>query len=82
MHGLRSAPQDWQSHWAAVLAGIGFIRLQADANVYMHTELQVYILAYVDDMMAIWTLWAINQTLPRLKENFPIKATGELNSEG
>ena len=82
MYGLRSAPKDWQAHWAAVLLSIGFIRLQSDANVYMHREFAVYILAYVDDLMIIGLQIFIDKVLPLLKEKFLMKATGELNSEG
>ena len=82
MYGLRSAPKDWQVHFATILLGIGFIRLQSDPNVYMHSEFQVYILAYVDDLMIIGALWCIQKILPLLKEKFLIKSTGELNSEG
>ena len=82
MYGLISAPTDWQSHWATVIAGIGVIRLQSDANAYMHTELQVYTVADDGDLMIIGTMWAINKILPLLNEKYIIKPTGELKSEG
>ena len=53
MYALRSAPKDWQTHWASVQLSIGFLRLRPNANVYMHTELQVYIIVYVGDIMII-----------------------------
>ena len=61
MYGLRSAPTDWQTHWASILLSIGFLRRQSDVNVYMHTELQLYILAYVDDRMIIGSYHAPSQ---------------------
>ena len=82
MYGLRSAPRDWQTHWASIIISIGFLRLQSDANVYMHLELIVYILAYVDDLMNIGTLLAIRQVLPLLQKHFLSKDTGNLDHEG
>ena len=79
MYGLRSAPRDWQTHWASILMSIGFLRLQYDANIYMHLELVVYILAYVDDLMIIGTNIAIRQVLPLLQKHFLIKETGNLD---
>ena len=76
MYGIRSVPKDWQSHCATVLTGIGLIRIQSGANVYMQTTLQVYILAYADDIITIGTIWAKNHILLRLKEKFLIKANG------
>ena len=82
MYGLRSSPKDWQTHWATVLATLCFLRLQSDANVYVHLALQIYILVYVDDLMIIGRRENIEQILKSLKEYFLIKDTGELNSEG
>ena len=48
----------------------------------MHTELQVYILAYVDDLMIIGTLQSIRQVLVQLQKHFLIKETGDLDHEG
>ena len=48
----------------------------------MHTELQLYILAYVDDLMIIGIMLAINHTMPLLNKKFLIKYTGELDTEG
>ena len=82
MHGLRIAPRDWQSHWAAVLISIGFIRLQADANVYVHLIYQVYILAYVDYLLVIGAKQRVESIIKQLLEKFLMKHTGDLNSEG
>ena len=48
----------------------------------MHTEFQLYVLAYVDDLMIIGTMLAIGNILRPLKKRFLIKPTGELNTEG
>ena len=59
MYGLRTAPRSWQDHFASVLKGAGFTRLQSDPNVYIHFLLRVIILAYVDDLMVFGPTLAI-----------------------
>ena len=51
MYGLRSAPRDWQDHFASVLQGLQYHRLQSDPNLYVHYDHMVILLAYVDDLM-------------------------------
>ena len=82
MYGLRTAPRDWQLHFAHVLHTLGFHRCQSDANVYIHYIKCVIIYAYVDDLLMLGTAVALDQILELIKEHFLIKYTGELDTEG
>ena len=70
MYGLRSSPRDWQTHLAQVLESLGLKRLQSHANVYVLFEWQVYILAHVDDLMAIGLREHVDRVLSKLFELF------------
>ena len=47
MCGLKGAPRAWQEHFASTLQSLGFTRLRSDANVYVHFQFMIVILAYV-----------------------------------
>ena len=49
--GLRTAPKDWQDHFAITLQSCDFSISKSDGNVHFHTELQCIILAYVDGLI-------------------------------
>ena len=51
MYGLRTSPRAWQEHFATELQQMGSRRLLTDPNIYVDAVHQVYVIAYVDDMM-------------------------------
>ena len=51
MYSLRTTPKNWQYHAANVLEGLDFNMCIYNNNVYIHTVLQIIILAYVDDLV-------------------------------
>ena len=56
MYGLKSAPKDWQDHFALILTTeLAFVRLMTDSNVYYSAALVVYVLVYADDFLYLWT---------------------------
>ena len=82
VYGLRTAPREWQDHFAEQLQAMGFKRLKSDGNVYVHTHLQVIVLAYVDDLMVFGNKDHIFIIKTKLNSVFLIKETGNLNNEG
>ena len=82
MYGLRSSPRDWQIHFASILIALGFKRLQSDANIYVHFEYCLFLLAYVDDLLIIGPLKWVEKILAELALKLLIKATGNLDHEG
>ena len=81
VYGLRTAPREWQDHFAKEIQSLGFKRLKSDGNVYVHEHLQVIILAYVDDLMVFGKEEHIFTIETKLKKIFLIKRTGNLNEE-
>ena len=51
MYGLRTSPRAWQEHFAIELQQMGCRRLLTDPNIYVDAVHQVYVIAYVDDIM-------------------------------
>ena len=82
MYGLKTSPRDWQYHLAQVLRDLGFTRMQSDANVYVHFEWLLIILAYVDDLLITGPLKRIEALIEKLITMLLIKATGSLDHEG
>ena len=82
MYGLRTSPQDWQTHFADSLQDMGFSRLQSEANIYVKKDSQIYILVYVDDLLIIGKKDLIPKTVELLRCKFLLKITGQLDSEG
>ena len=53
-YGLRQAPKLWQEHFAEVMTTkLGFRRCKSDPNLYCHESGQLYVLAYVDDLLVV-----------------------------
>ena len=53
MYGLKQSPRLWQEHFAKVMAKLGFRRCKSDGNLYCHSSKQLYVLAYVDDLLIV-----------------------------
>ena len=51
LYGLRTAPKQWQDHFALLLADLGAVRLKSDPNVYYFAESGNYLMVYVDDLV-------------------------------
>ena len=81
VYALRPKIGNWQTHFASVLRDLGFVRMQSDANVYVHHNNQVYILAYVDDLLLIGPASNVASVLVSLHEQFLLKATGSLDED-
>jgi hypothetical protein len=81
LYGLKQSPRMWHLKLHTYLTSIGFVRLQAEPNLYIRKEDSVFTIigVYVDDIpiasnSSIHMKKAINQ----LKEKFPVKDLGSL----
>ena len=78
MYGLKQSPQLWQSHFAAVMKKFGFRRCKSDSNLYCHPSKELYVLAYVDDLLIIGNLEKSKEFVEQLKKELLVKITGKL----
>ena len=51
LYGLRRSPQRFQEHFAQQLQSIGFRRLLADPQLYVHEQTGALVVAHVDDLL-------------------------------
>ena len=47
----KTAPKQWQDHFAVILTELGGVRLKSDANVYHFPKSGNYLIVYVDDLV-------------------------------
>ena len=77
MYGLRTAPKCWQNHLCSTLENLGLFRLVSDPNVYTNKR-DIYVVAYVDDLLLIGITEAILDFAQRLSEKLLVKHCGDL----
>ena len=54
MYEMRQAPRLWQEHFAETMTTkLGFRRCKSAPNLYCHESGQLYVLAYVDDLLVV-----------------------------
>ncbi len=53
MHGLRTAPNEWQHSCSTTMERLGYRRLQSDPNAYVHRRRAQFIVVYVCDLMLL-----------------------------
>ena len=82
MYGLRTSPKDWQIHFAQEMQRLGFVRLQSDPNVYVNSNIEVFILCYVDDCMIFGSKDAVQKVFDELNLSFIIRVESRLDGEG
>ena len=79
MYGLRQAPKLWQEHFAEVMtAKLGVRRYKSDPNLYCHESGELYVLAYVDDLLVVGTERMRKEFMSKLSEEVLLKETGKL----
>ena len=82
MYGLRSAPADWQRHFAEVMSAMGFRRLQTEPNVYISITILTIIFVHVDDLILFCRPDRRDDIEQQLKSHFLIKYLANLNDDG
>ena len=81
LYGLKQSPRMWHLKLHTYLESIGFTRLQAEPNLYIRKEGNVFVIlgVYVDDLpIASNSIRAMKKTIAQLKDKFPVKDLGPL----
>ena len=81
MYGLKQSPQLWQSHFASVMKKLGFRRCKSDSNLYCHSSKNLYVLAYVDDLLIVGDSELQKKFLEELSKELLVKVTGHLKPD-
>ena len=79
LYGLKHSPKLWQQHFASVMEKNGFRRMKSDPNLYVHDSKQLYVLAYVDDLMFFGSQADVSTLIQDLQKDLLLKVTGTLN---
>lgn len=81
LYGLKQSGRAWNEKLDSKLTSLNFRKSQYDRCIYIHTDLQVVVGVYVDDLVVCGKI--LNQVIS-FKENlssfFPIKDLGELKT--
>jgi hypothetical protein len=78
MYGLRTSPRAWQEHFALDLQQMGLKRLLTDPDIYVDAVHQVYVIAYVDDIMWFGEKLHIENFFKEFQKRVLLKVTGHL----
>lgn len=81
LYGLRRSPQYFQDHFAGELEKLGFRRLLSDPQLFYNKNLEIYLMAHVDDMMIAGSHKNVEKVVKELNGIFKIKWQEELNSK-
>ena len=79
LYGLKHSPKLWQEHFASVMKKNGFRRVKSDPNLYVHETKQLYVLAYVDDLMFFGSKPDVELSVADLQKDLLLKMTGTLD---
>ena len=81
LYGLRQAPRAWFKKLKETLEATGFTASQADASLYIKIidGKPVYVLVYVDDILAIGTSAAVGEVKATLKASFDVRDLGDVS---
>ena len=82
LYGLKSSPQLWQAHFANVMERANFVRCKSDANLYRHSDGNLFVLCYVDDLLIVGEEEKTRSTFEILSHELVMKKTGQLEKEG
>ena len=74
MYGLRQAPKRRQEHFAEVMTSkLRFRRCKSDPNLYCHESGNMYVWAYVDDLLVVGTDEMSKSFMSELSEEVLLK---------
>jgi histone deacetylase 1/2 len=81
IYGLKQAPRAWHTRLSGVLATLGFVPSSADTSLFIlqRSNVTVYLLVYVDDMIVISSsVAAADRLVAGLSTDFSVKDLGLL----
>ncbi|KAK1573578.1 hypothetical protein QYE76_018538 [Lolium multiflorum] len=82
LYGLKQAPRAWHARLSSVLAALGFTPSTADTSLFIlrRSELTLYLLVYVDDIIVVSSSSAATDRLVhQLGKTFALKDLGPLH---
>ncbi|CAN6711477.1 unnamed protein product [Malus baccata var. baccata] len=80
LYGLKQAPRAWYDKLHGALTSLGFTGSQSDHSLFVKTDLMVFILVYVDDIIVTGpSTPAYQQVITQLRSMFPIKDLSALH---
>ena len=82
LYGLKQAPRAWFTRLRQSLVHLGFQESLVDASLFTfhHSDIHLYVLVYVDDILVTGTHSSHISTLIRtLQQEFPLKDLGALS---
>ena len=82
LYGMKSSPRMWQDHFSSCMQKFDFIRCKSDANLYKHSDGNLFVLCYVDDLLIVGEKDKAEATFQLLSSEFLMKQTGTLCNEG
>ena len=80
MYGLKQSPRLWQEHYASVMKSLGFRCCKSDPNLYCHSSKQLYVLAYVDDLLIAGDSDKAQEFIEALNKELLVKVTAKLDA--
>ena len=80
MYGLKQSPSLWQEHYASVMKSLGFRRYKSDPNLYCHSSKQLYVLAYVDDLLIAGDSEKAQEFIEVLNKELLVQVTANLDA--
>ena len=80
MYGLKQSPRLWQEHYASVMKSLGFRRCKSDPILYCHSSKQLYVLAYVDDLLVAGDSEKPKEFIEALNKELLVKVTAKLDA--
>eukprot|EP00972_Heterocapsa_arctica_P028087 4131817-Heterocapsa_arctica.AAC.1 len=79
--GLRRSPQLWQEHVADCMQQLGFVRLRADPQIFIHSKNCWMLSVHVDDLLVVVPRGEIENMKGEIKKKFKVKWIGVINSK-
>eukprot|EP00971_Amphidinium_carterae_P205361 4076051-Amphidinium_carterae.1 len=73
LYGLRTSPKQWQEHVSTILKEMGFNRLKSDACIFGNVKTNVYLMAYVDDLLVVGNPLTVKPFLEQFKVKLKLK---------
>eukprot|EP00971_Amphidinium_carterae_P115791 2293571-Amphidinium_carterae.1 len=73
LYGLRTSPKHWPEHLSTIPQQLGFTRLKSDTCVFVNKQSTIYIMAYVDDLLAVGEIATTQPFLQQFQQHLELK---------
>jgi hypothetical protein len=82
LYGMKSSPMMWQNHFSTCMQKFDFVRCKSDANLYKHSDGNLFVLCYVDDLLIVGDKDNAEATFQFFSREFFMTQTGTLCDNG